>query len=86
MRNMLNRIRRLEEVKAPYAEEKAAAEAILAARRRRLGPDYLEPIPYPSDWFAGCRSIADEINRARRWNVQCRAAETGSRASQNSFR
>jgi hypothetical protein len=44
--------------------ERAAVEAILEARRRRLGADY-EPITFSSDWFAACRTLADRINRAR---------------------
>jgi hypothetical protein len=24
-----------------------------------------EPITFPPDWFAGCRTLADRINRAR---------------------
>ena len=72
MRNVLNRIRRVEAVTAPYEEEQAAACAILPARRRLLGAR--EPTPFPPDWFAGCRSIPDQIHRAHAWNVRCAGA------------
>jgi hypothetical protein len=63
MRAIISRIRRLENAAAPAPRERAAAEAILAARRRRLGADYVEPISFPPESYAGCRTIADHILR-----------------------
>jgi len=63
MKTLFNRIRRLENASAP-AEREQAAEAILEARRRRLGADY-EPVAFPPESYSGCRSIADRILRAR---------------------
>jgi len=63
MKAIFNRLRRLENAAAPAKRERAAAEQILEARRRRLGADY-DPIKYPPDWFAGCRPTADRILRA----------------------
>jgi hypothetical protein len=54
MKAIFNRLRRLENAVAPAERERAAAEAILEARRRRLEADY-EPITFPPDWFAGYR-------------------------------
>ena len=65
MRTMLNRIRRLEEVAAPAEREHAAVEAILDARRRRLGADY-QPMTFAPGSFDGCTAIADQILRARK--------------------
>jgi hypothetical protein len=61
---MLNRIRRLENTCVPGERERATVEAILAAGRRRLGADH-EPIAFPPESYAGCRSIADRILRTR---------------------
>jgi len=41
------------------------AAEILAARRRRLRADY-EPISIPPESYAGCRTQADRIVRARK--------------------
>ena len=60
MRTVINRLRRLENAAAPAERERAAAEAILDARRRRLGADYVDP-----GSFAGCRTRADYIVRTR---------------------
>jgi len=65
MRAINNRIRRLENAAAPAQLEQSIAQAIIEARRRRLGADYVEPIPFPPESYAGCRSSADRINRAR---------------------
>jgi hypothetical protein len=70
MKAIVNRLRRLENAAAPAERERAAAEAILEARRQRLGADYVEPIPYPPDWFAGCRTQADTIIRARQFLME----------------
>jgi hypothetical protein len=40
-------------------------KAIQAARRRRLGADYVELIPFPPESYAGCRTGADRIVRSR---------------------
>jgi len=65
MKAIINRLRRLENANAPAERERAAVEAILEARRRRLGPDYVEPTPFPPERFAGCRTMADRIVRSR---------------------
>jgi hypothetical protein len=57
MRALVNRLHRLENAVAPAERERAAAEAILEARRRRLGSDY-EPVSFPPERFAGCRVSA----------------------------
>jgi len=64
MKAILNRLRRLENANAPADRELAAVEAILEARRRRLGPDY-EPVAFPPGSFDGCRTMAERIVRAR---------------------
>ena len=64
MKAIINRLRRLENTAAPAERERAAVETILAARRRRLGPSY-EPVGLPPESFAGCRTVADRILRAR---------------------
>ena len=53
MRAIMNRLRRLENTTAPAGRERAAVEAILAARRRRLGASY-EPFSFPAESYAGC--------------------------------
>jgi hypothetical protein len=65
MKAILKRLRRLETVATPDEKERAAVEAILEARRHRLGSDY-EPIAFPRNSFVGCRTIADRILRARK--------------------
>jgi hypothetical protein len=64
MKAITNRLRRLENAVAPAERERAAAEAIMEARRLRLGPSY-EPVGFPPESFAGCRTVADRILRAR---------------------
>jgi hypothetical protein len=54
-----------ENANAPAEGERANVEAIRAARRRRLAADVVEPIPCSPGSFAGCRTIADQILRAR---------------------
>jgi hypothetical protein len=67
MRAIISRLRRLENVAAPALREQAAVRAILEARRRRLGPDYVEPPPLPADMLHGCRTRAERIIAARCW-------------------
>jgi hypothetical protein len=50
------------------------AEAIQAARRKRLGPAYEPPEPIPPEVFAGCRTIADHIIASRSYRL--RSGET----------
>jgi hypothetical protein len=79
MKAIINRLRRLETATAPHERERAAAEAIIEARRRRLGADY-EPMVFPEDWFAGCRGTADQILRARHFLQERKAAgQTGAK-------
>jgi hypothetical protein len=80
MRAIKNRLRRLENTTAPVGRERAAVEAILPARRRRLGAEY-EPLSFPLESYAGCRTIADRILRARklRWNATDEAARQEER-------
>jgi hypothetical protein len=46
-----------------------AVEAILAARRRRLGASY-EPLSFSPESYAGCRTVADHILRARKLRME----------------
>jgi hypothetical protein len=69
MKTMLNRVRRLEEVAAPAERERAAVEAILEARRRRLGAD-CESMTFRPGSFAGCKTIADRILQTRRLRME----------------
>ena len=69
MRAIINRIRRLEIAAAPNERACAAAEAIRAARRKRLGADYRD-IEYPLGSFDGCRTTADYIRRAGRLRME----------------
>jgi hypothetical protein len=70
MRAIINRLRRLESAAAPVERERAAVEAILEARRRRLGADY-KPITIPPEVFDGCRGLGERIIRARRLYMEC---------------
>jgi len=74
MKAIVSRLQRLENFTAPAERERAAVEAILEARRRRLGASY-EPVSLPSDNYAGCRPTADRLLRAR----QLRSASEHSR-------
>jgi hypothetical protein len=79
MKAIINRLRRLENATAPAERERAAADAIIAGRRRRLGADY-QPTVFPPDWFAGCRGTADHILRARQFLQERKAAgQAGAR-------
>jgi hypothetical protein len=71
MKAIHSRLRRLENAAAPAEREQPAALAILEARRCRLGPDYVEPLRCPPRWFAECRTIAEQINRARKCRMEC---------------
>ena len=80
MRDIIRRLRRLEEVVVPYERERAIAEAILEVRRRRLGADYKRH-ECPGGWFDGCRDIAERIKRARQFLMQQQSTTgTGSGA------
>ena len=68
MRAIVNRLRRLENASAPAERERAAVEAILEARRRRLGADYV-PMTFPPESYAGCRTVADRILRQRQLSM-----------------
>jgi hypothetical protein len=71
MKAILKRVCRLETVAVPDEKERAAVEAILDARRQRLSTDY-EPVAFPPNSFAGCRTIADRILRARKLQMDRR--------------
>jgi hypothetical protein len=60
MKAIYGRLRRLENAGAPADLEKEAAQAILDARRRRLGTAY-EPVPFPSETDVDRCAIADRI-------------------------
>jgi hypothetical protein len=64
MRALISRLRRLENATAPAERERAIVDAILAARRRRLGPKY-EPTAFPPESYAGCRGVPGRILRTR---------------------
>ena len=64
MRAIIRRLRRLEEAVAPEEQDNLIVQAILEARRRRLGADY-EPTTFPPESYAGCRTVADRILRSR---------------------
>ncbi len=72
MRAIINRLRRLENATVPVERERAAVEAILAARRRRLGASY-EPLSFPPESYAGCRTVADRILRTRKLRMERQA-------------
>ena len=78
MRAIINRLRRLENAATPADRERATVDAILEARRRRSGVDYVEPIPFPPESFAGCRTSADRIVRTRKLLME-RQGNGGSR-------
>jgi hypothetical protein len=79
MRGIFNRLRRLESATSPHERERAAADAIIEARRRRLGAAY-EPMVLPEGWFACCRGTADHILRARQFLQERKAAgQAGAR-------
>ncbi len=59
MKAILNRLRRLENAHTPADRDRTLLEAILEARRRRLGPES------PPGSFDGCRTMAERIVRAR---------------------
>ncbi len=65
MKAIINRLHRLEKANAPADRDRALLGAILEARRRRLGRDYVEPTPLPPGSFDGCRTMAERIVRAR---------------------
>jgi hypothetical protein len=75
MKAIFHRLRRLENTTAPAQRERTAAEAIMAARRRRLGPDY-EPVRFPPESYAGCRSTVERILRARELRMEQGVADS----------
>jgi|ERR1700733_2728662 hypothetical protein len=89
MKAIVHRLRRLENAAAPAERERAAAEAILEARRRRLGADY-DPIRFPAERYAGFRTIAGHIVRGRELRMEQQAGEASRRGdetgSQHGFR
>jgi hypothetical protein len=60
MRAIMNRLRRLEDATAPVEWERAIVEAILTARRRRLGAS-CEPLSFPIESYAGCSIVAQHL-------------------------
>jgi hypothetical protein len=76
MKAIINRVRRLENAAAPAERECKIAQAIRDARRRRLGADYVEPIPFPPEIYAGCRTMGERIIRARQFRMEQGAADS----------
>jgi len=74
----MNPLCRLENTTAPAGQERAGVEAILAARRLRFGASY-EPLTFPPESYAGCRTVADRSLRSRKLTMECKVAEAGSR-------
>ena len=64
MKAIINRLRRLENAAAPVEREGLVVQAILEARRWRLGESY-EATGLLTGSFAGCRTIADRILLSR---------------------
>ena len=69
MKAIVSRLRRLEIALGPEEQASAAVQAILAARRKRLGADYKD-IEYPRGSFDGCRTTADYIRSARQSRME----------------
>ena len=65
MKAIINRLRRLENANAPADRAWALLEAILDARRRRLGPDYVEPTPSPARMFDDLGPVGLWLETAR---------------------
>ena len=70
----MNPLCRLENTTAPAGQERAGVEAILAARRLRFGASY-EPLTFPPESYAGCRTVADRSLRSRKLTMECKVAE-----------
>ena len=70
MKAFMSRLRKLENGAVALAREQAQVEAILAARRRRMGASYEAP-SFPAGSFAGCRSQAERIMVARKLSMEC---------------
>ena len=77
MRAIMNRLRRLENTTAPVGRNGRRWRRFLAARQRRLGAEY-EPLSFPLESYAGCRTIADRILKLR-WNATDEAARQEER-------
>ena len=71
MKNISERIRRLEDAVTPVEDERARAmfESMLEARRRRLGADY-KPPEFPPESYTGCRTLVDFMIRTRHLMLQ----------------
>ena len=67
--SIISRLRRLEIATLPNPQTCAAAEAIRATRRKRLGADYQE-IVYPPGSYDGCHTMAECIRRARHLRME----------------
>ena len=59
MREILRRLRRLEDAVAPLERERAAADAILASRRRRLEANGEPFEELPPESYSWCRTSED---------------------------
>jgi hypothetical protein len=68
MKAIHSRLQCLEQATAPAERERAAVEAILNARRCRLGANY-EPVGFPPESYADCQSTGDDILRARQLRI-----------------
>jgi hypothetical protein len=65
MKEIVRRLRQLEQDHVPLDRDRAIAAAIRASRRQRLGPDYEGPPHFPPESYAGYTTIADRIVRCR---------------------
>jgi hypothetical protein len=77
MKAIFTRLHRLENAAAPAERERAAVDAILEARRLRLGDNY-KPTVYPPGWFDNCRGIGEQILRSRQFHMMQLAKEAKS--------
>jgi hypothetical protein len=88
MKEIVRRLRQLEEIHVPVDRDRAIAVAILAARRQRLGPDHEGPPHFPPENYSGCPTIADRIVRCRQLLMERdrQLAASGAVPNLDSFR
>jgi hypothetical protein len=81
MRAIISKLRRLENTAVSAQREPSAAEAINAARRRRLGADCVEPIPFAPGSFDDCPEGAERILRIGKLRWEREAATAAGQAA-----